>query len=625
MTNQITIGMSGHIDHGKTSVVRSLTGINTDILIQEKKRGMTIDIGFAHLSNEITIIDVPGHEKFIKNMVTGVSYIDFALLVVAADDGVMPQTREHFEILKILNIKNGAIVINKIDLVDDEWLELVEFDVKDLVKDSFLENKAIFKVSAKNEEGFSSLKKHLYKIQSNNKINSNDDIFRMYVDRSFKQPGFGTIVTGTVISGEAQIGENLIVMPKNKTGRLRSVQSHNQDVKIVSFGNRAAINLHNIDLSDVKRGAHLSNKDIFSAKTKFLAKITSLEKNKFLIKQNQRLRFHIGPNEIIGRISIAESNRIKAGESKMCMVNLEKPVTISYMDKFLIRSFSPIRTLGGGEVFDIDVTGKWKDIKNYAINLKKKINDSERMMSIIESQKKYPFTTNEIERRLGQSLKNITKKIGPKKKYSIINFLSFEWILTEKQIFEYNRKLLNVVEEFHKQNPYNQGILKIVLLQKNGGDENFLDYSINHLIEKKKLEKIDEFIKIKDFKINLSENENILMDKILSAINLQGFESDTSEELALKFKADVEKIKLLLGIAEKNNAIIRLNEDLFFTRSNFERLISDLKIFFKQNEHMSVADFKNIVKTTRKYAMPILEHLDKSKITIRIDNYRKLL
>ena len=625
MNKQITIGMSGHIDHGKTSIVELLTGQNTDVLIQEKERGMTIDVGFAHLSSDITIIDVPGHEKFIKNMVTGVSYIDFALLVVAADDGVMPQTKEHLEILKILNISNGAVVVNKIDLVEQDWLELVKLEIKDLVKDSFLEHKEMFDVSAKNNIGFDKLKAHLLTVKDKNKIQSGGDFFRMYVDRSFKQPGFGTVITGTVISGKVLVGQTLNVMPSNKQGRIRAAQSHNKDVKSVSFGERAAINLHNIEINDVKRGAHVSNEGVYFPETKFLARISVLEKKDLKIKQNQRLRFHIGPNEIIGRINIVESRNIESGESKICLINLERPVTIAFMDKFLIRSFSPILTLGGGQILDLNISGKWKEIKKYAINLDKRKNIKDRIIYIIENQKNYPFTISKIQKRLGKSIKEITEYIQDKHNYSIIKYLSFEWILTNNQILESKRNIISAIQEFHRQNPYSQGILKNVILQKNGGDENFLDYLISCLIDDLKLERVDEYIKIKDFKINLSKDENILMNRIMEVLNQQKFTSDNAHTLSLRLKQDEAKIKLLLRVAEQDDKIIRLDEDLLFTTHNFEILLNDLKIFFNKNKKMTVSDFKNIAQTTRKYAMPILEYLDKLKITVRTDNYRKLL
>ena len=263
MNKQTIIGMSGHIDHGKTSIVKALTDKDTDVLSQEKERGMTIDIGFAHLSENITIIDVPGHEKFIKNMVTGVNYIDIAVLVIAADDGVMPQTKEHFEILKILNIKRGIIVINKIDLAEKEWIDLIELDIKELVKGSFLENQSIFKISTLNNIGVDTLRNELLSrgLTKTDSLKSNRGLFRMYVDRCFSQQGFGTVTTGTIISGNINVGDKINILPGNHTARLRTAQSHHSNVNTLNIGDRAALNLHGIEkktnrkrISSVKQG-----------------------------------------------------------------------------------------------------------------------------------------------------------------------------------------------------------------------------------------------------------------------------------------------------------------------------------------------------------------------------------
>ena len=249
MKSQVIIGMAGHIDHGKTSIVKLLTGHNTDILKQEQERGMTIDIGFAHFNENITIIDVPGHEKFIKNMVTGISYIDVAILVIAADDGVMPQTIEHFEILKILNVKKGIIILNKIDLVDEEWIDLVESEIEELVRGSFLENQSIFRVSSVNKTGFEEVKSQVLasSVSNDEDLKNNRGLFRMYIDRSFSQQGFGTVVTGTVISGEIKVGSSLCALPANKKVRLRSAQSHHNNIDQIKIGYRAALNLNGID------------------------------------------------------------------------------------------------------------------------------------------------------------------------------------------------------------------------------------------------------------------------------------------------------------------------------------------------------------------------------------------
>ena len=624
MKRQIIVGMSGHIDHGKTSIVKSLTGKNTDSLDQERSRGMTIDIGFAHLSDKITIIDVPGHEKFIKNMVTGVNYIDFAILVVAADDGVMPQTREHFEILKILNIQSGCIVINKIDLVEEDWLSLVESDIEDLVRGSFLEKQKVFRVSTLKNLGISELKSNILDInlKKNNDILSNRGVFRMYVDRSFSQQGFGTIVTGTAISGEIAIGDSVKVLPVNQELRLRSAQSHYSSVDMLIMGDRAALNLHGVDKNQVQRGAHISNKDIFACVDKFIAKVSIL--NKYRIKQNQRLRFHIGPNEVIGRISIFDDN-IEQKSSEICLIKLEKPVVVSFQDRFLIRSYSPMQTIGGGIVCDIKCAGKWKQIKEYAVNFINHKNIKDRILFIIENQKGEPLTVDAAECRFGMSFESIMNYISVSQDYEVIDYLSERWIVTKKQLECFLEKIINNIKKFHLDNPYNMGIIKKSLFQKNLSSENFFDFCIDKLVKSSKLNQNKELISLNGFKVNLSDSEQKTMNLIIDSLNSQEFNSQNYTQLSNLLSIDVDKIKLFVSIAEKNGKIIRLNEDLLFTSENFDKLVENVKIFFASNDKMTVSQFKDIAKTTRKYAMPILEYFDKTKITYREDNYRKLV
>ena len=301
---QIVVGMSGHIDHGKTSIVKLLTGKDTDTLKQEQERGMTIDLGFAFLDDQITIIDVPGHEKFVKNMMSGSSGIDLAALVIAADDGIMPQTKEHFDILQLLNIQNGFIILNKIDLVEKEWLELVENEIKELLKGSFLEGCKIIHTSASNKIGIDIIKETILELSSQIPDKKRNGIFRMHIDRVFSKTGFGTVVTGTISSGSISIGDSLDLIPSFKNVKVRSIQTHGVDVRNAFAGERAAINLNNIDSNNLKRGFHLSKKNTYSEVKLIIAELKLIKSEPFKFKNNQRLRVHLGTREVMSRISI---------------------------------------------------------------------------------------------------------------------------------------------------------------------------------------------------------------------------------------------------------------------------------------------------------------------------------
>ena len=333
---QAVIGLAGHIDHGKTALVKALTGVNTDSLTEEQKRGMTIDIGFAFLNENITLIDVPGHEKFVKNMMAGVSGVDVALLVIAADDGVMPQTREHFEILNLLNIPIGIIAINKIDLADDDWLDLVELEICELVQGSFMENAPIIKVSAETGDG---------------------------VDAVFSMKGFGTVVTGTVNSGSLKIGDIVELLPGEIKTKVRGLQSHGHDVQQVKIGDRAAINLQGVEKKQIARGSQIAEHGYIQSINQVGVILKLLSSARKPIVQNQRIRIHLGTQEVMARVALATGKSLQPGNECPALLRMEHSLITVRGDMFIIRSFSPVITIGGGEILEVLIKEKWNVIK----------------------------------------------------------------------------------------------------------------------------------------------------------------------------------------------------------------------------------------------------------------------
>ena len=362
--SQIVVGTAGHIDHGKTSLVKSLTGIDTDNLAEEKARGLTIDLGFAYLNDEIAIIDVPGHEKFIRNMVAGVSNIHIGLIVVAADDGVMPQTREHLDILNLLGVSLGLVVLTKIDIVkDDEWIDLVEIDIQDLLDLNGFNSISIRRVNNHNGFGIENVRKDILLLANNYFFKSKTDSFRLYVDRVFSKVGFGTIVTGTVQNGSISIGEDLEVFPEKIKTKVRGLQSHGGTVEKISIGQRAAINITNIKKSAIKRGSVLSSLNILKLTKVIICHISLVKITKWKIKSKQRLRFHIGASEILGRVIPCNYPNLGKGMSDNAIIEFESEVAVLMGDKIVIRSYSPMQTIAGAVVIDINPVGSKSKIK----------------------------------------------------------------------------------------------------------------------------------------------------------------------------------------------------------------------------------------------------------------------
>ena len=621
---QIVIGLSGHIDHGKTTLVKAITGVSTERHIEEVKRGMTIDIGFAFLTESITLIDVPGHEKFVKNMMAGVSGIDAALLVVAADDGVMPQTREHFEILKLLDIKVGTIVINKVDLADADWLELVELDVQELVEGSFLENSPIHKVSALNNIGIDELKNELIQMAESVPEKISRGVFRLPIDRVFSIKGFGTVVTGTVSSGEAKVGDTIELLPGHKKAKIRGIQTHDSSVESVQLGARAAINLQGIEADELDRGCQVATPNYFQNHFMLGTKISLLSSSKHPIVQNHRLRIHLGTQEVMSRVALPDRKSIEPGYEGPVIFRLETPLVASVGDKFIIRLYSPVITIGGGEVIETELLGKWKENKEKITHLYN-LKDDEKFRYRIESAAGTPITKSDLGLRLGLSTEKIESIVSEDSQLKCVKHKMLTWLLTLNQIEVLTQRLITFLENYHQKNPYKSGAQKEEIRQCLKADDYFCDYLLPLLSDENKIKSVNDKWALCAFSIELSDVEKQLLLNLITILNGEGFTSSRYDELANKLGADKEKVLLLLNIAEQRGDVLRLDESLMFTRGNFSSLREKVVKFFDNESELSVSQFKDLADTSRKYAVPLLEYFDKQKITYRDGNSRKLV
>ncbi|MDA0748094.1 MAG: selenocysteine-specific translation elongation factor, partial [bacterium] len=346
----VIVGTAGHIDHGKTSLVKALTGIDTDTLPEEQERGVTIDIGFAYWKDNVTIIDVPGHERFVKNMVTGVCSVDLVVFVVAADDGAMPQTREHLGILNLLGVRRGLVALTKADLVDEEWRELVAEDLRDLFAGTFLEGAPIVPVSSVTGEGIEELRVLLEEEIAQVEERPDRGVFRLPVDRVFSVQGFGTVVTGTVLSGRVRVRDEVVLQPADRKVRVRGVQIHGKDAEEAGVGTRAALNLADVDVAEVRRGDLLAQPGYFSSTFMVDARLQMLPDAPAPLKNRARVHLHLGPREVLARVILLESDQILPGESQRVQFRLEAPGVAARGDRYVIRRYSPVQTLGGGIV-----------------------------------------------------------------------------------------------------------------------------------------------------------------------------------------------------------------------------------------------------------------------------------
>ena len=621
---QTVIGLSGHIDHGKTALVKALTGVNTDSLTEEQKRGMTIDIGFAFLDENITLIDVPGHEKFVKNMMAGVSAVDVALLVVAADDGVMPQTREHFEILNLLDIPLGIVAINKIDLADKDWLELVELDIGELLQGSFMEDAPILKVSAETGDGVDQLKTTLLELCKKVPDKQDRGIFRLHVDRVFSMKGYGTVVTGTVNSGSLKIGDTVELLPGSVKSKVRGLQSHGEEVQQVETGDRAAINLQGVEIKQIERGSQIAEIGYLQSLNQMGVTLLLLGSAQKPITQNQRIRIHLGTQEVMARVALTDGKTLQPGDDCPALLRLEQPMVAARGDKFIIRSFSPVITIGGGEVMEVLIEEKWKIVKEKLQNLYDSPK-SDQLIHLVQEEGAKPITPEKLQYRIGISKEQINAIVEEKEELFWLTHKQGKWLLTQNQWNELKNSIHNFLKKYHAKNPLNAGAQKEEIRQHLSCENSILEALLQSMLDDKSISQKGELFLNPNFSITLSSEDDSLQNSILNQLDQEGFTSSTLAQLSLKTGNSKEKLMQVLNVAEQQGKLLRIDGKLMFTQKNFIILREKVNQFFSNHPEMSVSEFKELAHTSRKYAVPLLEYFDKKKITYREGNIRKLV
>lgn len=614
--SQVVIGTAGHIDHGKTALVKALTGTNTDRLAEEQARGMTIDLGFAFLTDEITIIDVPGHEKFIRNMVSGVSTIQIGLFVIAADDGVMPQTVEHLQILSLLKIPQGVIALTKSDLVDEEWADLVEDDIRNLCQGTFLENAPIVRTSTANGGGIEELRTIL--LEQAEKVQDKIDrgFFRLQVDRSFIKTGFGTVVTGTVISGELKKGDEIQILPAEKIGRVRGLQSHGKYVDIVKLGDRAAVNITGLDKKDLWRGAELISTNWLKPSSQIIANISMIPKTKWIIKSKQRVRVHVGTQEILARVVLLKSP-LKAGESGNALIQFEAPAVVAMDDRFVIRSYSPMDTIGGGIVLDTNPKGTVKSQKLWAKELP--VEPDERYLQFINREINNPHTLIDwckIFHVSNQTLKSVITK------NKLRTAKSKPFIYSGKSLNKCKSIIISFIKDFHKDQPYQKSMKGEELKGKSHFNSNWFEFVLSELISKGEVKQIQAGYALAKYGIELSGKDQKNTDIIEKIIDSFNYEPVTINLLVEESKLPNKKVLELLHVLKGQEKVTNIAEELWSNRLKIDEIAGKLKQYFAKSDRLSVVQFKDITGLTRKSAIPLLEYFDRQKITIRDGNNR---
>lgn len=635
----VIVGTAGHIDHGKTALVKALTGVDADRFPEEKQRGITIDIGFAELDLgdvRVGFVDVPGHEKFVKNMLAGASGIDAVLLVIAADEGVMPQTREHFEICRLLETRQGLIVLTKKDLVDEELLELVNLETAELVENSFLQNAPVIAVSARSGEGVEELKAALRKIALQIPERKNETVARLPIDRSFTVKGFGAVVTGTLVSGEIAEGAEMEILPPSKSVRVRGLQTHGKSVKSAHAGQRTAANLGGISHEEIERGMILTESGVLRAGQIFDAEVEVLKNAKRSLKTRQRVRVHLGTIEALARVEVLnEAGEIRQGEKDFAQLRLEIPVVCVPQERFILRQYSPPMTIAGGRVLD---NAAVKHRRKDAASVKKYLHDltaadqAKQIKLYLESAGEHGLNFADLRARTGWRGDILKKALAENlSKKAVVEAESF--FVARTPFEDLKTRTLKEIEGFHRREPLAKGILRETLREKIYArlPLEIFKAALASLETDKKITSEKDFVRAAAHNLELSNDEKIMRERLAALYKNAGLEvpklDDALAEAMRGTKADKNHARKIFQLLLNAGEVVKITDEFYFSLTEIKNLIAKLKNFADNSADrlIDVAAFKDMAGISRKYAIPLLEYFDREKITRRAGDKRLVL
>jgi selenocysteine-specific elongation factor len=629
----IIVGTAGHIDHGKSTLIEALTGTHPDRLEEEKRRGITIDLGFAFLEDEgvrYGFVDVPGHERFVKNMLAGASGIDLVMLVIAADELIKPQTREHFDICRLLGVQRGVIALTKSDLADGDTRELARMEIEEFVKGTFLANAQIVEVSAKTQHGLAELKTALRNAAQEISAKDTGRYFRLPIDRSFAVKGFGSVVTGTLFSGHVAVGDEVELLPSGKVLRVRGLQTGGKSVERADAGQRTAVNLAGIEHTAIQRGMALSSRGRLRTTRRADVRLELLP-SAAALKHRAQVHFHAGTLETIGEVYLLGARELVPGGSAPAQIRLQDEAVLVRGDRFIVRQFSPVVTIGGGAVLDPHARRfSAKDTGRAQFLAKLETGSREEILQAMVERNILGITAGEIIVRTGwveQEIQSAAKILADKKLVRVIS--SEPLILIAEAIFaEIGKKLLARVERFHKENPLHPGITREELktsLGRRVRPETFAT-ALQLLLEQKKITLQGEFIKKAGTEITLAPEELRAQEQITQAFAKAGLAVPSVKEALAQLKIEAARAEKLLQILLREKVLVRVSADLIFHRDALNSLTGLLGQYKKsKGDRISVPAFKELTGITRKYAIPLLEYLDRQRQTRRAGDERVIL
>lgn len=623
------IGTAGHVDHGKSTLIEALTGIHPDRLKEEQAREMTIELGFGWLTlpngEEVGIVDVPGHRDFIENMLAGIGGIDVAMLIIAADEGIMPQTKEHLAILDLLQIPAGCIVLTKTDLASDlSWLELLETDIRLAVSDTVLQDAPIIKVSAKTKDGINSLISTLQSLLENKPSRPNLNRPRLPIDRVFSMSGFGTVVTGTLSDGNLSIGDEVEILPSKLTGRIRGLQTHKKKEEIAQLGSRTAVNISGVDVNLIKRGDVLVHPNQYQSTRRIDVKLNILKDVSHSIKHNDEVKFFVGATETIATLRLLGTEELKAGETGWVQLELREPIVTVRGDRFILRRPSPSETLGGGVVIDHQPKGRHKLSDEEVIKSLEALSHGTPAEILLEAASaleiatiKEMITKSRLESAQAEiALKELIENkhiilFEENKKGESLASSSSHWQTTKE-------KILGFVNDYHKQYHLRSGIPKEELKNKIKLPTKTFNVILEFLITNNQFLNQRGAISNPEHKINFNEQEQLQVQKLKHR-----FESNPYATPSIKECHQEVGEEIVNALIESGEFIV-VSEDVIFFKKDYDEMVSKIKSEINKKSKVTLGEIRDLLNTTRKYVQALLEHLDHIGITIRDGDARKL-
>lgn len=626
----ILIGTAGHIDHGKTRLVGRLTGINTDRLPEEQARGISIDLGFAHFDQDgiqFGVVDVPGHERFVKNMVAGATGVNLAMLVIAADDSVMPQTREHLEIMELLSIPAGLVALTKIDLVERDFVELVAADIAELTRGTFLENCPIVPVSSQTGEGLDELRAAIAKLADEVVIPEALPLFRLPIDRVFSVAGHGTVVTGSVASGSARAGETLELMPEQREVRVRGVQHHGSQADDASARQRTAINLAGVKTDEVERGMELASPGYLLPTRRILVELKHLSSSPLLLKDRQVFNLHLGTREVLARINL-KGTPLPPGERGFAELRTKEPIVAAHGQRFILRRISPSVTIAGGRVLDpcLPIGKRIKDLASLGTKWSSS-SDVARLSALIAQKDSIDDSPLEAARRAGIAparYRQLLEELLTSGQLLRVGSANRGLLVHKDRLAALSASVLKTIREVLAKHQPRRALPRELFLSgcREITHAALLEAVFNHLLVKGELVKVGPHIGPADAQVKLTKNQQAARTKLLEEITAASLTPPTTKELAATVGQKLEQIEPLLHVSCEDGLLLKVAEDLYFSTEAIERARQLCADFLGKNGPATMAQLRDAWNVSRKFSVPLCEFFDASGLTIRNGDLR---